>query len=101
MYGTDKDAAHVYMLFEFCQGGELFTLLRDNGYLPEEVGRYVRCKCSLSLSLSLSLPLSCRGLTHSFLSSVNLPPTNQKGTISRALWLPCVSSTSTTWSTEI
>lgn len=40
MFGTTRDTAHVYMLFEFLAGGELFTLLRDNGSFPEEIARF-------------------------------------------------------------
>ncbi len=40
LYGTNKDAHCIYMLFEFVQGGELFTLLRDNQTFPENVARF-------------------------------------------------------------
>ncbi|XP_060106997.1 cGMP-dependent protein kinase 2-like isoform X1 [Heteronotia binoei] len=37
LYGTFRDSRHVYLLLEFCQGGELWAKLREARYFSEPV----------------------------------------------------------------
>ena len=44
LYRTFQDAEDLHMLMEICQGGELWTLLRENSYLPDLTARfYIGC----------------------------------------------------------
>ncbi|XP_077186469.1 cGMP-dependent protein kinase 2-like [Paroedura picta] len=40
LYGTFRDTRHVYLLLEFCKGGELWAKLREVRYFPEPVAAF-------------------------------------------------------------
>jgi cGMP-dependent protein kinase len=44
LYRTFQDAAHLHMLMEICLGGDLWSLLRDHKYFPDNTARfYIGC----------------------------------------------------------
>ena len=44
LYRTFQDTEDLHMMMEICQGGELWTLLRENSYLPDLSARvYIGC----------------------------------------------------------
>ena len=44
LYRTFQDTAHIHMLMEICLGGDLWSLLRDHRYFPDNTARfYIGC----------------------------------------------------------
>ncbi|XP_051470428.1 cGMP-dependent protein kinase 1-like [Apus apus] len=43
-FGTFRDRQHVYLLLEFCQGGELWSKLRERRCFPESIAVFC-CAC--------------------------------------------------------
>lgn len=72
LWGTFQDPKNLYMVMDFVEGGELFSLLRKSGVScppesprAEEKGEPLPLTCGFSLILALSQPrrqiLRCRG----------------------------------------
>ena len=47
MYATFQDPCRLYLLLELCQGGELFTYLRDSWKFPEKTAKFYAGSVSL------------------------------------------------------
>lgn len=50
LHGTYQDERTAYLLLEPCLGGELFSLVRDNGHLDEQQARFYAAATALALA---------------------------------------------------
>lgn len=60
---TFNDAANVYLLLEYLPGGELFTFVRNNSCLPNDVALFYSAEIVLALSHLHSLDVAYRNLS--------------------------------------
>ncbi|KAJ1630274.1 kinase-like domain-containing protein [Pavlovales sp. CCMP2436] len=49
LHATYQDKKSLYLLLEPCLGGDLFSLVRDNGHLPDGHARFYAAVCTLAL----------------------------------------------------
>jgi len=62
LYVTFVSKAHLYFLLEPCMGGELFTILRDKGALPEDYARFYAACVIIAFEYMHSLDIIFRDL---------------------------------------
>lgn len=49
LWGTFQDARNLYMVMDFVEGGELFSLLRKSGRFPNPVAKFYAAEVTLAL----------------------------------------------------
>ncbi|KAM7197714.1 camp-dependent protein kinase type 2 [Rhypophila sp. PSN 637] len=49
LWGTFQDAKNLYMVMDFVEGGELFSLLRKSGRFPNPVAKFYAAEVTLAL----------------------------------------------------
>jgi len=49
LFATYQDARTLYLLLELCPGGDLFSLIHDNGHLPQKAARLYAAAVVLAL----------------------------------------------------
>ncbi|GAP87539.1 putative cAMP-dependent protein kinase catalytic subunit [Rosellinia necatrix] len=62
LWGTFQDARNLYMVMDFVEGGELFSLLRKSGRFPNPVAKFYAAEVTLALEYLHSRDIIYRDL---------------------------------------
>ncbi|KAL0473661.1 NCU06240-like protein [Neurospora intermedia] len=62
LWGTFQDAKNLYMVMDFVEGGELFSLLRKSGRFPNPVAKFYAAEVTLALEYLHSRDIIYRDL---------------------------------------
>eukprot|EP01101_Sappina_pedata_P008412 TRINITY_DN4647_c0_g1_i1.p1 TRINITY_DN4647_c0_g1~~TRINITY_DN4647_c0_g1_i1.p1 ORF type:complete len:420 (+),score=114.98 TRINITY_DN4647_c0_g1_i1:184-1260(+) len=62
LYSTFQDEANLYFVMEFVHGGELFSLIRKNRKLSDQVTKFYTCEIILAIEYVHSLGVAHRDL---------------------------------------